>query len=114
MSKKKNPDRSAFRARLNEWIVAHGGKAESQPMPNSILGGLAGGHWIVSTRLGVLMVHMPSDYGMLCINTRFMDWGFHQLPSDANPHSGKWNFIWDDASEDSLFAAFTSRLERLL
>ena len=104
-----------LRVRLAAWCEAHGGTRRSEDTYSPILGYTIGGTYVVPTSIGKLHVHLPADdvgHGF-SINTRFLATTSAQLPRDANPHTGKWNFPCVD-NADQLFETFTRSAERFV
>ena len=113
--KPKRFDATELREKVTAFCRARGGVAESETAYNSVLEGVIGGDFVLSTRAGKWIVHLPSDgFCLFSINTRFED------PERAaavvgryglNPFSGKWNH--NDTCADGLFETFELCAARL-
>ena len=105
-----------LRASVAAWCVDHGGVEMRPSEYNSISDGVLGGTYRLESTIGPWDVHLPGDSAiLLSINTCFLKAEPPALPSDANQHSGKWNFNAshprsgpDDAAAEHLFRWFTS------
>lgn len=99
----KIPDRE----RLGALVIEHLSKiGETLPHPTR------GIEFVVDTVAGKLTVHYDTRFAT--IFSRFQEPNL-RMPSDANPHTGKWNFHHDDKdTADSAFQTFAYHLGHIL
>ena len=68
--KSKRFDATELREKVAAFCRAHGGAPRGEPAYNSILDGFIGGDFVLQTRAGKWIVHLPSDgFCLFSINT---------------------------------------------